>query len=202
MRVLGLSDQIEEVVYSPNSVQHFKGVDLIVGCGDLPADYLEFAVSMFNVPLVYVPGNHDPDVFGVPGGISVDNKLVEISGLQVMGLGGSRRYKQEGRHQYTETQMRLRVGRMLARVVIGRILRGRRVDLLVTHSPPLGIHDASDLAHTGFESFHTLLQFARPRWMLHGHSHVHRNIEATVTERFETKIINVYPYRMLDLVKE
>lgn len=199
MRVLALSDQVENVVYSPQSIQHFQGVELIVGCGDLPADYLEFAVSMFNVPLVYVPGNHDPDDLSVPGGISVDGKLIDVDGMTVMGLGGSQRYKPEGKHQYTETQMRLRVARVLATAALQNVLRGKKVDLLVTHSPPLGIHDGPDLAHTGFESFLTLLQYAKPRWMLHGHSHVHRNIEQTLSNRFETRVVNVFPYRMLEL---
>ena len=34
--------------------------DLVVSCGDLPFDYLEYLVTVLNVPLVYVPGNHDP----------------------------------------------------------------------------------------------------------------------------------------------
>jgi uncharacterized RDD family membrane protein YckC len=34
--------------------------DLVVSCGDLPWDDLERIVDVANVPLVYVPGNHDP----------------------------------------------------------------------------------------------------------------------------------------------
>src|SRR5205823_4064430 len=36
--------------------------DLVVGCGDLPFDYLEYLVSRLDVPLLYVPGNHDPSL--------------------------------------------------------------------------------------------------------------------------------------------
>ena len=45
--------------------------DLVIGCGDLPFDYLEYLVSRLDVPLLYVPGNHDaslvpPDMTWMP----------------------------------------------------------------------------------------------------------------------------------------
>jgi Icc-related predicted phosphoesterase len=202
VKVLALSDRVVDFVYSVNVVKHFDGVELIVGCGDLPVEYLEFVVSMYNIPLVYVPGNHDNDNFSVPGGESVDGKLVEVAGLRIMGLGGSPRYKPKGKHQYTEYQMRLRVWRLLFRAIARKGLSGGQIDLLVTHSPPLGIHDSQDVAHTGFASFHSLIGYARPKWMLHGHSHVNRNIEETVSELYGTKIVNIFPYRIVEIERE
>ena len=37
-------------------------VDLIISCGDLPFEYLEFVMGAVNKPLYFVPGNHDPEV--------------------------------------------------------------------------------------------------------------------------------------------
>jgi Icc-related predicted phosphoesterase len=198
MKILALSDQVTEVIYSGNIVQNFSNVDLIVGCGDLPADYLEFTVSMLNVPLIYVPGNHDADDFHVSGGQSVDGKIVNINGLQVMGLGGSRRYKPKGRHQYSETEMRIRVWRLIIPAYLRRFIGRKGIDLFVSHAPAYGIHDARDLVHMGFTSFHSLLSHAKPRMMLHGHCYIHRNLDFTETVVHNTKVINVFPYRLIN----
>lgn len=202
MKILALSDQVVDFVYSPSVLQRFRVVDLLVGCGDLPAYYLEYLVSTYDVPLVYVPGNHDPDRYAVPGGECVDGKLVRIKGVSIMGLGGSRRYKREGRHQYTEGEMRLRATRQMLRLLSSPGVLRRGLDLLITHAPPKGVHDAPDWAHLGFASFHTLLRFARPRLMLHGHSHAHRNLDQTKTQLFGTRVINVFPYRLVELSQD
>ena len=60
MKILAVSDQVVERLYSLVPQGHFTGVEMILGCGDLPYSYLEFMVSMLNVPIFYVPGNHDP----------------------------------------------------------------------------------------------------------------------------------------------
>ena len=58
LRILGLSDIEIGFIYSPMVVDRFHGIDLIVSCGDLPYYYLEYVVSMLNVPMYYVRGNH------------------------------------------------------------------------------------------------------------------------------------------------
>ena len=60
MKILAVSDQVVERLYTLSSSGHFQDVELILGCGDLPYDYLEYLVTIFNVPMFYVPGNHDP----------------------------------------------------------------------------------------------------------------------------------------------
>ena len=60
MKILAVSDQVVERLYSLVPQGHFTGVEMILGCGDLPYSYLEFIVSMLNVQMLYVPGNHDP----------------------------------------------------------------------------------------------------------------------------------------------
>ncbi|KPK88892.1 MAG: hypothetical protein AMJ88_18315 [Anaerolineae bacterium SM23_ 63] len=198
MKILALSDQVVPMIYSPTVAEQFADVKLIVGCGDLPAYYLEYVVTQLNVPLVYVPGNHDPDDLNVPGGIAVDGRLVHVNGALIVGLGGSRRYKQKGKHQYSEAEMLCRGFRLLFAVLFVRLRRGRWVDLLITHAPPQGIHDAPDLAHRGFATFRHLLRIFRPSMMLHGHSHVIRNLDKTRSKLYECEIVNVYPYQVVD----
>lgn len=199
MKILALSDQVSNVVYSTKMADHFQDIKLIVGCGDLPADYLEFVVSMLDVPLVYVPGNHDKNHYSVPGGVAIDGKLEIIANLRIVGLGGSRRYKTAGKHQYTEGEMWSRVLRLIGSSIIRKPAFRSKVDLFVAHSPPRGIHDGPDLTHLGFSSFHALFRYLRPAVMLHGHSHVHRNIECTESTVSNTRILNIFPYRVVDL---
>lgn len=193
MKILALSDAVVEPIYSPWVTKRFADVDLIVGCGDLPADYLEYVVTQLNVPLVFVPGNHDSDTYRVPGGMSIDGKVQRVAGMRIAGLGGSRRYKSDGRHQYTEREMFYRVARLL----LTARSRYRGLDVLVTHSPPLGVHDAADLTHQGFEAFHRLLRVAKPRLMLHGHVHAHPNLVEKETSLYQTLVINVYPFQVV-----
>ncbi len=186
-------------IYSPLVRERFADVDLIIGCGDLPAVYLEYVVTLLNVPMVYVPGNHDPDDYRAEGGEDLDGRMTKVGGFSFLGLGGSPRYKPRGRHQHTELQMALRVYRWLPRLTLRRLLRGRGFDVLVTHAPPRGVHDGQDQAHLGFKAFHTLLRVARPTLMLHGHHHVLRNLVPTESQVEDTRVINVFPYRVIEL---
>jgi Icc-related predicted phosphoesterase len=195
MKILALSDEVVDFLYSPAVRERFGDVGLIVGCGDLPAAYLEYVVTQLNVPLVYVPGNHDPDDYHVQGGQSIDGRWTRLNGVSVAGLGGSVRYKPLGKHQYTEEEMFARMARLLLTSRMG----GRRVDVFVTHAPALGVHDGPDHVHAGFRAFHTFLRTGKPRLMLHGHTHVQRNLVATETQLYGTQVINVYPYRLVEL---
>jgi Icc-related predicted phosphoesterase len=199
LRILALSDQIVPFIYDGNVKEHLPGVDLVVSCGDLPARYLEFVLTALNVPLVYVPGNHDLDDLRVPGGSALDGIRKTISGLRLLGMGGSRRYKPRGRHQYTQRQMAWRMLGAYPRALLERMLYGSGLDVIITHSPPLGIHDGQDPAHIGFEVFRHFMRWGRPRYLLHGHQHVHHNLDPTETKYHGTMVINVYPYRVLDI---
>lgn len=194
VKILAVSDRIVPFIHSSEVKRRFADVDLIVGCGDLPSHYLEYIVTQLNVPLVYVPGNHDLDQLEVPGGRDIDGQVTRERGLWIMGLGGSRRYKPAGRHQYTEAEMRARAARMLPRLAMNWLRYGRGVDLLVTHAPPRGIHDAEDPAHLGFQTFCSLLRTFKPALMLHGHMHIHHNLDTTCTHKYGTRIVNVYPH--------
>jgi Icc-related predicted phosphoesterase len=85
-------------------------------------------------------------------------------------------------------------------MLLNRIQYGRYLDILITHSPPFGIHDDDTQAHTGLKALNWLIQFAKPRYHLHGHTHHYRrNLSVSETKFKETKIINVHPYKLLDV---
>ncbi|HEY7755284.1 MAG TPA: metallophosphoesterase [Actinomycetota bacterium] len=192
--------------------------DLVLSCGDLPWEDLERIVDHANVPLLYVPGNHDPalepdvagplwpptiavrdleDPPGPRGCINVDGRVEDARGIRVAGLGGSVRYR-PGPHQYTQVEMSRRARRLVRGARRRRRRDGRGVDVLITHAPPKGLGDEDDRAHEGFEAFHRLVRDLRPRLLLHGHIHPY-GIERPDRQIGDTRVVNVVPYRVLDM---
>ena len=212
-RILAVADEVEESLYG--GALGAIEPDAVVACGDLPFDYLEYIVTVLNVPLVYVPGNHDPDlvrkrreteaqdvvspfsfwpeedeVAGPQGCTNIDGRVTEIAGLRVAGLGGSLRYT-EGPNQYTQKQMRLRALRLELR-------SRRRVDVLVTHAPPLGVGDDDDPCHEGFAAFHGLVKRLSPRVLVHGHIHPY-GVKAADRRLNGTNVVNAVGLRILEI---
>ncbi len=207
MKVLAVSDQVVDRMYTLASQGHFQDVNLILGCGDLPYTYLEYLVSVLNVPLLYVPGNHDPEydvkftTTRAEGGSNLDLKCVHVKGLLIAGFGGSVRYRPDGVNQHTQLESYFRVFRLLPSLLLNRILYRRALDILITHSPPFGIHDDDTQAHRGIHAINWLLRWARPRYHFHGHTHFMRqNLSPSVTQFGPTTIMNVYPYKLIDYV--
>jgi hypothetical protein len=205
MKILAVSDQVVERLYSLSASGHFDDVDLLIGCGDLPYPYLEYLVTILNLPLYYVPGNHDPTYAENPaaraeGGINLDRKVIHLKGLLLAGLGGSVRYRPDGVNQYTQGEMYLRALSLLPRLIFNRLRYGRALDILVSHSPPFGIHDEPTLAHRGLKALNYLIRWARPRYHFHGHTHFYRrNLVDFSTKVSETLVINVYPYKVVEV---
>jgi Icc-related predicted phosphoesterase len=208
MKILAVSDRVLDKLYSGQARHMFSDVELLIGCGDLPFYYLDFLTSALDAPLVYVRGNHDegPQYAAdgkiwreVRGGVDIHGKVVARRGLILAGLQGSMRYKAHADYMYSESEMRVAVAQMVPRLLWNRQRFGRALDILVTHSPPYGIHDRLDLPHTGFKVFLSFLRLFKPRYHLHGHVHVYRQDEIVNSTFEETNIINVYPYKVLEI---
>ena len=208
MRILAVSDRVLDYLYSSSVRQNFPEVDLLIGCGDLPYYYLDFLISALDVPLYFVHGNHDGEpqyvsgrgqMKGVQGGRDLHAATAEHRGLLFAGLGGSMRYRSGAPFMYTEGEMRAQVARLIPKLLWNRQRYGRFLDILITHSPPFGIHDREDRAHTGFKVFLNLMRIFKPRYLLHGHIHIYRQDTPRLTDYAETSVINVYPYRLLEV---
>jgi len=206
VKILAVSDEVVERLYSLCAGGHFQEVELILGCGDLPYHYLENLVSLLNVPLFYVPGNHDPQhnlqdsrTFA-QGGSNLDLKLIRHKKFLIGGLGGSSRYRPDGVNQYTQTESYLRAFQLLPQFLLNRLNYGRALDILITHSPPFGIHDEDTQAHQGLKAINWLMRVAKPRYHFHGHTHFQRrNLSPSDTTSGETKIINIFPYKVIEV---
>jgi Calcineurin-like phosphoesterase len=167
-----------------------RGADIILGCGDLPFEYLGYLMNALDVPLVFVPGNHDPDLSGYrvsragltlraglparppwpDGAVSADGRVVDVAGLRIAGLGGSRRYR-PGPNQYTDRQQARRARRLAARIRLQDLRHGRSgLDVLLSHAPPRGVgDDSADPVHQGFPALNLLTARLQPAVLLHGH---------------------------------
>ena len=194
MRLLAVSDEIEEQLLDGRTAASTGHVDLLIGCGDLPADYLDALSCRYSAPLVFVRGNHDPPdrQGGYPLGAEIDGRVVREGELLIAGLEGSRRYS-DGPHQYREWQMRNKVLGLRLR------LRRRRLDVLITHGPPAGVHEGSDRAHQGLTAVRRAVDWMRPQVLLHGHVHPYGHPVPDV-QLGETRVINVVGHRLVEVV--
>lgn len=201
VKILSLSDKLVEHIYNAQVRQRFGDVDLILGCGDLAYYYLEYVVSMLDVPLYFVRGNHSKEVeytvagpkMYPEGGFNLHCKVVEDQGLILAGIEGSLRYR-NGPFQYTQTEMWTNVLRIAPRLLLNKYLHGRHLDIFISHAPPWGIHDKPDLPHQGIKAFRWLIETFKPRYHFHGHIHVYTYDTQTISRHMETTVINTYGF--------
>ena len=195
MRILAVSDEECPALWDYYVPGRLKEYDLIIGCGDMKARYLEFLATMGRAPVIYVPGNHDTRYVSDPpeGCDCIDGHFVTVNGVRILGLGGCR-YYHPGPYQVTERQMRRKIRKLRF-----QLWRHKGVDIVVTHAPPEGVGDADDPAHWGFEALLELIDKYHPTYLLHGH--VHANYGDFIREReyHGTKVINVWERFVLDV---
>ncbi len=210
-----MSDVVEDALFA--DLSPVRGAELIFACGDLPFEYLSYLMNALDVPLVFVPGNHDPDLSGYrmsragltlraglparapwpDGALNADGRIIDVAGLRVAGLGGCRRYS-SGPNQYSDRQQARRARSLARRARLRQVRDRQRVDVLLTHAPPRGIGDGDDPAHLGFTALNALIARLRPTVALHGH--VHPAAEAHRDRRVDdTVLLNVTGRHLLDI---
>ncbi|NLG49621.1 MAG: metallophosphoesterase [Chloroflexi bacterium] len=207
MKILTISDVVVDLVQSPVIAQRFADIDLVLSCGDLPFSYLEYVVTMLNKRLYYVYGNHashnilamDGSYKSEPEGCeNIHRRVVNHEGLLIAGLEGSMRYR-PGEHQYSQSEMKLLTWSLAPRFWWNTWRYGRAIDILITHAPPAGIHDGNDLCHQGFDAFLSLMDRYKPRYLIHGHTHLYRSDAKRVTRYKDTIVLNTYGYQVIEI---
>ncbi len=198
MKLLVVGDTVDPQLYDHFRRSRFpEDIRFIVSVGDLPAWYLAYLMSVFDVPLYYVRGNHDFRFDENPpeGAENLDGRIVSVSGLNVLGFEGSMYYQAQHAVQRTEREMWL-----VWQKVRPQILLRRRVDIVVAHAPPFGIHDGEDECHRGFLTFSKLIHRYRPRFFIHGHTHLNYGYrQKRVDVVNHTTVVNGYGYYVLNL---
>lgn len=195
MKILLVADQESRYIWDFYDPKRFEDIDFILAAGDLKASYMEFLTTVMLKPLYYIHGNHDTRYLeNPPGGcICIEDDLVVIKGIRILGLGGSMRYK-EGAMQYSEAEMTKRVKKLRR-----KIDKHKGFDILLAHSPASGVGDGQDLCHNGFDIFNQLINVYKPAYFLHGHQHLNYNLNAKRLRQVDqTTIINGYEYHVID----
>ena len=211
MKLLCLSDVESKVVYSTQIRERFGKTDIAISCGDLPYPYLEYVISMLDIPLYYVHGNH-LTIIETPqdelrlhpwGGVNLHRKVVydKVNNLLIAGIEGSLRYN-EGPKQYSQFQMWLMVMEMVPKLLLNKLRYGRFLDCFVSHSPATGIHAQDDYAHRGVHAFRWLLRWFSPKLHLHGHVHLYMPNQPRETLFHQTRVVNAYKFIELELNSE
>jgi Icc-related predicted phosphoesterase len=205
-KILTVSDEVDPLVYSPAIKERYSDVDLVISCGDLSFLYLEYIITTLNADLFFVHGNHDPDqelTEGEPrsyplGGKNLHCRSLNHQGLLLGGIEGSIQYNKEGSYQYTQADYWGLVLRLIPQLLINKLIRGRFLDIFVTHSPPAGVHDRSDFAHQGIKAFRWLINTFQPAYHIHGHIHLYRPNEVWDSDVGNTRVINAYKSRLVE----
>ncbi len=214
MKILCVSDATDTLIYSLQAPLRYKDVDFVISAGDLPLRYYDYIQTILKKDVYYVYGNHNlenfarsvenkGDIYSVTlplcGGTLLENRVMNLKNhnLLIAGLGGSMLYNY-GESQYTESQMRWRIARLIPRLMYNKKKYGRYLDILVTHAPPRGLGDGEDLCHKGFECFLSFMDKYKPKYLLHGHVHLddmNANREILYNE---TKVVNVYKNHIIE----
>lgn len=185
LKILLVADCEEKTLWgnwTADMAAKLSEVDLILSAGDLNPSYLEFLIDGLNVPLTYVPGNHDIGYVSNPPKrcINADGRIVNLNlrnndenqSVKIVGLGGSMRYK-DGPYQYSEEEQKSRVEKLLCNLDADSMGGNACINILLTHSPCRGFGDMDDLPHRGFECFNALLETWKPN--IHCYGHVHKD---------------------------
>lgn len=206
--LLAISDIQVPIIYSSHIKSRFSDIDLAISCGDLNYYYLEYIISMLNIPLFYVNGNHNPveinesgETRSEPWGAINFHKQVIYNkkfDLILAGIEGCLRYN-KGKHQYSQGEMLRMVLGLTPRLILNKFKYGRYLDIFVTHASPKGIHDDDDRAHQGIKAFNWLIKVFQPRYHLHGHIHVYNPRQVRETQYGNTIILNTYGYKEIKL---
>jgi uncharacterized protein len=210
IQILAVSDQVDPRIHSASLRTRMPDVNLVLGCGDLPARYLEFLADALDQPVYFVLGNHHEELtrkgmsgarYDPMGCIDIGGKVRcdPATGLIIAGFPGSPKYSRETEQQYSDREIFMMMVRMAPRLIINRLRSGRWLDVLISHAPPRHINDREDVPHRGFRSLRAFLRWFKPAVHLHGHIHIYDRNEAVEKPYAHSTIINVYPYRRLRL---
>jgi uncharacterized protein len=152
--------------------------DIVVTLGDIDPLFLKSIAERFSNKLIIgVLGNHD-----LKGDLKRHNivnlhgKCQVIGNYRVIGIEGCVRYKNaQNVPLYTQEE------------IISLCEKMPKADIVISHNSPFYIHDKNDEAHEGYIGLHNYIKEHQPKYVFHGHQHIHR-----VTKYGKTLVIGIY----------
>ena len=195
MKILTVSDRVSTELVDDSTPAPIDKIDLILGCGDLPPEYLRTLRFRYDVPLFYILGNHDIRHDIPPDGcLNLTGRIVEHAGVNFLGFSGSRWYN-GNQHQYREHQMRSQI-----RSLWFRLWRLKSLDVIMTHAPPRHVNDANDRCHKGFKCYNRFISRYQPQYFIHGHIHaLFKRPEDRISIVGKTQVINSYGFHVFEI---
>ena len=171
-------------------------------------DYIDYIASTLGVPCYLVQGNHasgaefeevNPFEPRRIHFMDIDNRVVVDRELFLAGLEGSIRYNRNPRLPvYAKRDVAQRsCGWRLRPCGIGYSTAGHWTSWSPTARRPASTTDPIGLTWVS-TVFLWLMRTFKPCYLLHGHKHVYRHEETTVTKYHDTVVINIYPWRIIE----
>lgn len=229
MKILCVSDFVDPLIYNQNVKESFSDIDLILCAGDLPMDYIDFIVTVFNKPTYFIFGNHNLKEFhyyhkdpmhshnmyentchghgatylGFKTFVNHDLMITDPdTGIErpLLIAGVSGSLKyNKGLNQYSDSEMKFKLIKMIPQLMRNKRKYGKYLDIFMTHASPRHIHDHEDPCHKGFECYNWFLQKFKPTYMVHGHIHLYDLREERVGKYFDTTVVNAYSHYVIEL---
>ncbi len=194
MKILLVSDEESPFIWDYFDPEPFKGVELIISCGDLKASYLSFLATMIPAEVVYIHGNHDKNYLRKPpeGCTCIEDMIFSYKGIRILGFGGCKSPR-VAPFEFSERAMKRRVARRQF-----DLFKNRGFDILVTHAPCFGLGDMQDDFHQGFHIFRSLVEKYQPRFHFFGHVHNRYGKNPMIYKLGETTLVNGCGYKIIE----
>ncbi len=184
MNILAISDLHGSTHKALNNYLNENKIDLIVIAGDIthfgPAELAEDIlneISSYDIPVVAVPGNCDPQ--GVSSqldnskAINIHGKSTAIKNVGICGFGGSNLTPFDTPLEFGEIEIFEELDKIMVE------MKDQDIKILVTHAPPLNTN-ADKLpggGHVGSESIRKIIEDYKPNINICGHIHEAQSID-------------------------
>jgi Icc-related predicted phosphoesterase len=193
MDILAISDLHGSMEKALHDYLEKNKIDLIVIAGDItnfgPVELAEDIlneISSYNIPVVAVPGNCDPQ--GVSNqldnsmAINIHGKSTSLKNVGICGFGGSNPTPFDTPLEFGEAEIFEELDKIMVQI------KDQDIKILVTHAPPLNTN-ADKLpggGHVGSKSIRKIIEQYQPNINICGHIHEAQSVDKID----ETVIIN------------
>ncbi len=185
MKALVIADRRPDI--DIRSTIESEDIELVITLGDLTREDILALAEIKHIPKIGVYGNHDSGTYMPELGIwDMHLKIWEYNGLKFGGFQGCVRYK-ENPDAIMCTQGE----------ATSLMQNFPPVDVFISHCPPRGINDETEIAHQGFDALRQYIDAQQPKVWLHGHTYP---TEKTVIQQHgPTRIEYVYKHKIIEL---
>lgn len=161
-----------------------KEYDICLLLGDYSDRDINIILKYIKKERIYaLLGNHDGDYICKFNLNNLNDKVIEINGVKLLGIQGSYRYKPEDFPSFSQKES------------IEFFNNKERVDILISHDSPYGMSDRNDNAHQGLFGITYYLFKNKVPYCIHGH--LHTNYNKVLMNG--TKIKGCYMYSYIEL---